>query len=172
LSSADFVVDAEQPLKQWVCDKCHEVISEVKDGWIEWVRGDKGKAHSFKIVHPRAASPLGGPEGCYIHTHRFGRQDSHLVEFVDHDGMAYLIRFRDVGYLDPQDSGPDVESTRELAELMRRLTIPYYEEARLYWNAAESDSYFDGGNEIWVYSQNCLLLLIKAYGAEEEEDDS
>lgn len=26
-----------QPLKQWICDTCGEIIEAPHDGWLEWV---------------------------------------------------------------------------------------------------------------------------------------
>ena len=46
---------------------------------------------------------------------------------------------------------------------MRRLTIPYYEEARLYWSRAEADGFFDGANEVWLYMPHNLEALIERY---------
>ena len=49
-------------------------------------------------------------------------------------------------------------------ELVRRLTIPHYEEARLYWDKAKQNGFFEGANEIWVYLPNNLRDLIQEYG--------
>jgi hypothetical protein len=45
-------------------------------------------------------------------------------------------------------------------EFTRRLTVPYYEEAQLYWNQAEQDGLFDGANEISLSNTgaNCPRL--------------
>jgi len=25
------------PLQQWLCDDCHQIIEQPKDGWLEWL---------------------------------------------------------------------------------------------------------------------------------------
>jgi len=35
--------------------------------------------------------------------------------------------------------------------------------ARLYWNEAIDDGYFDGANEVLIYSVNFLKTLVEKY---------
>jgi hypothetical protein len=78
--------------------------------------------------------------------------------------MANLLRFIDIGdYHDPEFKGPRITDFREWSELARRLTIPYYEEARLYWANANEDGYFDGVNENRIYMEDFLKRLVKKY---------
>ena len=46
---------------------------------------------------------------------------------------------------------------------MRRMTVPYYEEARIYWDEAEADGFFADGNEYWIYQPITLKELIERY---------
>jgi hypothetical protein len=160
------------PLNQFICDTCGEIINEPKEGWIEWIsdideKNGKFIDHSFRIVHHFAHSPLAEtkPDGCYQHQHALGRSDSHLHQFIsDEYKMAHILKFLDIGpYHQPNYKGPSVRDMREYVEVMRRLTIPYYEEARQYWNEAQSDGYFADANEIWVYGASNLQTLIEQY---------
>lgn len=67
---------------------------------------------------------------------------------------------------EPKFAGPHVKDVREWVELARRLTIPYYEQARLYWSRAEADGFLADENEISIYSEVVLKDLIKEYGPE------
>lgn len=80
--------------------------------------------------------------------------------------MANLYRFIDLGPIhDPKGvRPPKARDLREYMELVRRLTIPHYEEARLYWDKAKQNGFFEGANEIWVYLPNNLRDLIQEYG--------
>ena len=79
--------------------------------------------------------------------------------------MAQLLHFVDVGeHHEPDFKGPHVKDLREWTELARRLTIPYYEQARLYWHPAHDDGYFDGANEILIYTERFLKELVEKYG--------
>lgn len=154
------------PLQQWICDTCGKIIESPGDGWLEWVY-DQGQAHDFRIVHHLPKSPIQRAEGCYQHGMRSGRADMHLDSYLGADGLASLLSFLAIGQIDPDDSGPRVESTRELAELIRRLQLPHYEEARIYWADAERDGYFSAASESWPYLQRTLTRLIEKYGPKE-----
>lgn len=68
--------------------------------------------------------------------------DGHLNSFVGSDGLVSLLS---------KFQHERVEENSELAEIIRRLHIPYYEEARKYHTEAETDGYFDGENEVTRY---------------------
>jgi hypothetical protein len=46
---------------------------------------------------------------------------------------------------------------------MRRLFVPYYEEARRYWDQAKADDYFDDPNEVWLYLPATSQAIIVRY---------
>lgn len=159
-----------KPLEQFICDYCGEVIEAPEHGWLEWlVDIDAGFAASdFYVVHHAMYSPR-KPQHCYHHQHDARRHDLYLTQFLDGKGMARLLKFLDAGpYHEPDYNGPRVADMREFVELMRRLTIPYYEEARLYWDRAERDGFFAGANEIWLYLPDNLETLIERYGDKSE----
>ncbi len=52
------------------------------------------------------------------------------------------------------------------AETFRRLFVPYYEEARLYFDAAKADGIFGDVNEVWPYLDSTLQRNIADYGNE------
>ena len=48
-------------------------------------------------------------------------------------GLVNLMAWVDAGsHLQPNYQGPEVKNLREWAEIVRRLQLPYYEEARLH----------------------------------------
>ncbi|WP_278353178.1 hypothetical protein [Chryseobacterium gleum] len=59
--------------------------------------------------------------------------------------------------------GSEIENLREFAELQRRLLLPYYEEARQYWNEAINQGYFGEINEISIYMPNFLKRMIEDF---------
>jgi len=158
------------PLKQFICDTCGEVIQRPEDGWVEWIsdRKDESSARlstGFQIVHHITASPLAesNAEGCY--TSREHRSHDHLDHFLEEKyKMAHILKFLDNGpYHEPEYRGPHIGDMREYVEFIRRITIPYYEEARLYWQQALDDNYFDDPNEIAIYGTDALNGLVKRY---------
>lgn len=156
-----------RPLEQWICDYCGEVIGEPRQGMLEWLHntGDTRRwVAEFRIVHNPAQSAKGG---CYHHEGKYGRADMHLSEMVGGGGLVHLLAFIDAGpYHDPQfKHGPEVKDWREFTEVMRRLFVPYYEEARKYWKRAIADEVFDGANEVWVYHPDTSRMLVEKYGS-------
>jgi hypothetical protein len=161
------------PLNQFFCDTCGEIINSPEQGWIEWIsKYDENtqtfKTHSFRIVHNYVNSPNAdrSNSGCYQHTGATGRHDSHLHSFLNEDyKMAKILKFLDIGSIhDPDYKGTSITDLREYVEIVRRLTIPHYEEARKYWAEALEDGFFQDANEISVYGINNLKQLISIYG--------
>jgi hypothetical protein len=167
-----------EPLKQFICDTCHQVINSPEDGWIEWISKfsedkERIESHSFRIVHHHSTSPQATPynEGCYQHSRKIGRSDSHLHHFLDENyKMANILTFLDIGpYHDPDYKTTEITDMRQYVETVRRITIPHYEEARLYWEHAKEDGYFNGANQLWIYGVENLKILIEEYGDKDEE---
>lgn len=129
---------------------------------MEWVFDRETKnAHSFRLCHHKSYSPLEGGKGCYQSD---GLPGMHLHHVLD-NRMPFLLHFLDLGdFHQPDFKGPRVADVREWVEFTRRLTIPYYEEARLYWNKAIDAGYFDGANEIKIYTEDFLKGLIDEFG--------
>jgi hypothetical protein len=155
------------PLKEFICDTCGEIIEKPEDGYVEWVYSDDGMQTQFNIIHHGGSSPRKkyNHDGCYQHANRNGRMDEPLNHCLDPNRMmAFLLRFIDMGrYHDPSGKYIAKVNISEYVELVRRLTIPYYEEAKVYWNEAISDGYFDGDNEINIYTVYFLKGIIDKY---------
>ena len=78
--------------------------------------------------------------------------------------MVNMLAFLDPGpFHVPKYRGPEVADLREFAEIMRRLFIPYYEEARRYWERARNDDFFDDPNEVWLYLSSTSQAIIARY---------
>lgn len=152
-----------KPLTQFVCDTCGDIIKCPEDGWIEWISDEDRECHSFRIVHHQTKSPRGGRQGCYQHEGEPGRSDSHLDDFLNL-GMIKILSFLDVGpHHETEYRRPRVRDIREFVEMTRRLTIPYYEEARLYWDQAERETRSSGANELLIYTEEYLKDVIARY---------
>ncbi|HEX2349148.1 MAG TPA: hypothetical protein VHI51_12010 [Ktedonobacterales bacterium] len=144
------------PLQQFKCDACGQIIARPDVGWVEWVAGPtRGtKAHGFRIVHNsnRCQYPVSGR----VH-------DVHLSRLLGPDGLAMLLALvAPGGRTGNREDG--VESLEEWSELVRRLQIPHYEEARQYWSYAETDGLFAGLGQHALYSQATLRAILMQYG--------
>jgi len=159
-----------EPQQQYICDYCGELISSTEEGYVEWLserneETGRSEYHGFKIVHHKLFSPNKDAGGSNLYTHTPGRSDWPLRDFTGEAKMAHILSLIDVGpYHDPDFGGPRVRDVREYIEFVRRLTIPYYEEARQYWGKALDDGYFASANEVWIYLPENLKELIERYG--------
>ncbi len=147
-----------KPLGQWVCDSCKELIETPDDGWLEWVGMDELPPQEFHIVHNN--------EMCFRHSRRRERQDNHLKYFLGPDGLVELMALFDPG-LHNKPKPSDVVLPKDMlewAEIVRRLHIPYYEEARQLWRIAASEGELDGISASRPYTQDFMLQIIEKYG--------
>lgn len=144
------------PLSQWKCDACGQIIDRPEMGWVEWLAGPtRGtKAHAFRIVHNSSRCQYPSTARVY---------DIHLLHLLGPDGLATLLALlAPGGQTGNREDG--VASLDEWGELVRRLHVPYYEEARQYWTDAEADGFFAGPAEHAPYSQATLLGILSRYG--------
>lgn len=137
------------PLRQWTCDSCGGVIEKSEDGWFEWyTERDTSLDTGFRIVHHRGS--------CMYNDQRLEQQNRSPSDFdlsmvVGHNGLALLLNLME---------RKKFADMKEFIEVFRRLHLPYYEEARLYWNDALRDGFHDG----YCFDENTLLDIIKNYG--------
>lgn len=147
------------PLEAWICDTCG-LETDAAGGWVEWLApAPRGGPHSFRICHNQVR--------CMKHDGHDDRSDLHLVQFLGVDGQQLLLSFLDHGpLLDPhEDRGPDRPSDmRSFVEVWRRLQIPHYEEARLYFADALADGWFADHNEVSIGLPKTCRLIIERYG--------
>jgi hypothetical protein len=157
-----------KPLHEWICDTCGELIKRPEEGWVEWLHGDDGRDGDFRICHavpfcPLAPDEITGPF-CQQYVGRLGMQEVPLEDFVEEAGLLELLSFIDVDEaVDKHYRGHQVRDLHEWAETCRRLMVPYYEEARLYWDDARRDGFFSGLNEVTTYMPRTLERLIEKY---------
>lgn len=143
------------PLAQFVCDNCHETI-EPGQGRLEWLEADR-KAHGFRIVHHQ--------DSCRLAPHRQDLRDLPLDQVIGPENLLNLYRIVSVEAGPGDGPGPALaENMDEFTELLRRLTMRYYEEARLYWRDAEANGFFASASDAEVYHPATLKALVQSYG--------
>ena len=141
------------PLKQWYCDNCGEVIDNPKDGWLEWYhdKEDYNNNEGYRIVHHDKKCMY---DDKVLFSENKLVSDMHLTDYVGPDGLVKLLSAIELN---------KVKDNSELVEIIRRLHIPYYEEARKYHSVAEENGLFDGENEITRYLQSTSKDIIKNF---------
>jgi hypothetical protein len=150
-----------QPLEQFICDSCNQPIESIENGWVEWEsfpddEQEKDVTKNFRICHKD------------LRCQKFAKSpycsDSPLRDFTGDMAILQTTAMLDPGqYHSPTYYGPEPQNMREFTDFLRRLTIPYYDEARLYWKQAIEDGYFQGENEISIYMPRNLRAMIEHY---------
>jgi hypothetical protein len=138
-----------KPLKQFVCDECGQIIKNINDGWFEWIDLKGDDIHGFRIVHFSGASPrFKQGKNCYYPEH-LGISDNHLKYFTGEDGLGYLLSLFERRLRDP----------KEVIEMIRRLHIPHYEEARFFFKRAIDEGFIACFDD----TQDTLKKIISKY---------
>ena len=131
-----------KPILQWYCDGCGEIIERPHDGTVEFsdVGTDRKDFCDFRIVHN--GNVRGGD--CQVH-----HGDVLLEDLVGTKGLLRL--------LEKQSADPS------WSETVCRVLVPYYEEARAYFDVARAN-----GQEVirGKLSEKELAEIIKKYGEE------
>lgn len=122
--------------RYWICDNCGQVIHKLGDGRIEWITFDRPRdglqGRGIRLVHKQPAGPLTDCGGRSSADRRaaLGNDGSldglSLQEFTPPNGLMTLI-----GIIIDRESPVD-----EVLEIMKRLYVPGYEEARPYFAEA------------------------------------
>jgi len=145
-----------EPLKQWVCDVCGKIIESPKKAYVVWkCVGDDKNHFEYRIIHQ------GRRDGCDIDSSY--KLSLSIVDFLGDKGVVNLLSLIDVGPFHREEYKLQIKNIRDFLEFFRRVQLPYYEEARLYWDNAYNDGFFNGANELWIYLPSTLEELIKKY---------
>jgi len=163
-----------KPLKNFICDCCGGIINDPEEGYVEFYRirneNDIYIHHEFRIVHHAPHSPnyINGGH-CYTHEEKMGRGDLSLKDFINSPNrVAEILSFVDIGEIHDPMFRPysKVADVRGFVEFVRRVAIPYYEEARLYLKQANQEGFIGDQNEISIYSESVLKSIIENYNTD------
>lgn len=137
----------------WICDTCGSPIKESSDGRIEWLEcNDNGcTGKGLRLVHHISASPR-KDVGCYTYTTTYaqGLNDREFVEFLGDDGLMLLL-----SKLTNRELPVD-----EVVEMIKRLHISSYEQARLHFDEAISEGVLYPSDDKGYYSQQDIALVL------------
>lgn len=140
--------------KKWICDKCKGEIKNVEDGWVEWltIRDNQSplgyKEKYMRIVHRVDCIYTESEQDRYNAI----SSDSDLESFTGPDGLMQLLEFV---------SENRFEDKEEVLEVIKRIHIPGYEEARNYFEEAVSEGVFEPNTKPSYYSQIDINKVIQ-----------
>lgn len=107
------------PLRRWKCDQCGEFIREANDGLVTWCTDEDGGAHSFRIVHRKTCDVASESPWSW-----------RLDDCLGVNGLTRLLSMLSAGPLMVNDGQRLINNMDEFVDVVRRVQIPYYEEAR------------------------------------------
>lgn len=131
------------PTTTWICDSCGEPINTPREGWVQWLRvkDADGTFHSegLQLVHASHPSRRGKPRCLYdgdavFRQRKATQADLSLTDFVGPDGLMRLLSFL---------SEDEFKDRKEVIEMIKRLFVNGYEEARPLLEAAVHQGVFE-----------------------------
>lgn len=145
----------------WKCAACGTFITEIEDGWVEWLAGEDEQGHAklsgLRLVHRLTASPDGIRwRGCQYNKHHEFKKGQNIVEglslgrFVGPDGLMLLLS------LIAEDELP----TQDVLELAKRVQIPGYEQARDLFQTAIAHGIIEPSIGMGFYLQSEIQTLL------------
>ena len=150
-----------RPLRQWICDVCGELVASPADGLLEWRVEERAGGtprtllSGFRLVHAEGCRAADCPAAA-------------LTRYTGRGGFARLLTFLDPPLAaDAGGAAHGVASPREYAELLRRLYVPYYEEARQYWVAAMRDCAPGDAAAVAALAPEALQALVERHAERE-----
>lgn len=146
-----------EPLKQWICDACGGIIEKSEDGWWEFIETKDNLVYGDRIVH------CGNDSNCYYNEQAL-RGEGKIVgslplgQILGAGGLGHMLHRLE---LSQQVQGKTEErfNMQDYVDIMRRLYLPYWEEARLYWERARRDGFHDACD----FSEQELVRIINEY---------
>lgn len=142
------------PLTQWHCDVCGEPIKNVKDGYVVWDTDSQGRTTVIRIIHQSDCDDDSLPNSAA------------LEDFLGPNGLSRLLSLVSAGPIINNGVHRYEKGFADMdvfVDLVRRLQIPHYEEARRKFSDPELRSDYYDANETAPYLQRDLVHIIEKY---------
>jgi len=126
----------------WYCDSCEQKIEKPEDGMVEWLTlpevNSIERFSGLRVVHSWETSPKDTETRCqYDQKREYAKdqatvRDGNLADFLGSDGLMRLLSF----------VATEGHPKEDVLEVIKRLHIPGYEQARAYFNKAIAQKVF------------------------------
>ena len=126
----------------WYCDVCGDQIATAEDGYVIWKVDEQHLDHGFLVVHNGKCDNGQYPSSIA------------LPELVGPDGLSHLMAFLSHGPLranPDHPTKPRVANIDQFVDLVRRLHVPHYEEARGHFDNNGVRDAMSDANEYYPY---------------------
>ena len=143
-----------KPLSTWFCDVCGNIIETPESGYVTWKTSGSAGSHSFKIIHKIK---------CDLKDHIASAE---LTQFLGERGLTYLLSHLSAGPIIISATGSShrtVSNIDEFVDFLRRLQIPYYEQARRKFLLHQVSEDYADSNEVYPYLPDTLKRIADKY---------
>ena len=114
-------------LQSWTCDTCGQPIINLEQALLIW----RSSADLFCPWVPNSSTRISARRTAIPAAARATRRRWNWRAYLGPEGLTQLLAFLSLGpLLGPSDAMPRVRDFDEFVDLLRRLQVPYYEEAR------------------------------------------
>ncbi|MDD2881100.1 MAG: hypothetical protein PHQ58_11740 [Rhodoferax sp.] len=140
----------DKPPEYWYCDVCGYIIENVSDGYVIWNTNDELKCFDFKIIHQIKCDSKS-----YL-------SSTALNHFLGVNGLVYLTSFLSIGPIKKitcQGSSKVILNIDEFVDFIRRVQIPYYEEARRKFAKFGVIENYSDSSEVSPYFPDILKII-------------
>ncbi|WP_156649148.1 hypothetical protein [Mycobacteroides abscessus] len=136
------------PLTRWSCDSCGEDITDPEQAWVAFSDGPKEGASGWVIVHHNLYGKKCDPSE---------KSTIALSEAIGPNGLTNLLSFLSYGpIIRAKRSRNRVADFDEFVDLIRRVQIPWYEEARKRWYEEGTRDHVDLSDEVIPFRTESL----------------
>lgn len=141
------------PLKIWYCDVCGDPITNPGEAIVTWKEDENHKAYDFKITHKNSYGKL-----C---DDKMRASSMELTWVLGNSGLVWLTSFMSRGFLGNFKGGNSIKDWDNFTDFFRRVQLPYYEEARKYFDTDLTKHEMQDSNEVSPYSEDTLKRIIE-----------
>lgn len=160
----------KKPFTEFKCDVCGKTI-RAEDAMLQWLQRKKDDSNPFPMILEDIHICCNRKPCDELYELRARYEDlyeqwDHLESFIGPDNLDELLTF-------PVERTIPQEKKIDFLEIMRRLTIPHYEEARQFFPNVEHDYYienlrdYEDGHASW--RQQTLKNIIEKYADADKE---
>lgn len=149
------------PLTVWKCDTCGDDITKPGTALVTYRRDDDNRAYDFRLVHKNIDGHRCDPDNA----HGF-EASIELHSLLGADGLTDLLSLLSAGPLKSTPGEVRVADLDGYVDLVRRVQIPWYEEARPYWGTEYTGELVAGANATYPYMPDVLERIANQHPEE------
>jgi hypothetical protein len=154
--------ESSEPLRSWICDTCSEPITDPTRALVVWRSDADSYTYSdFLIVH-KTFRDRANPRYCDPEAEAGYTMSLDLDRILGVNGLTMLLSWLSYGPLKGGGGSRIAPSDLDaFVDLVRRVQVPNYEQARPRFRDEHTRHYLDDANEYYPYLPEVLERVAK-----------